>query len=1112
MNTFFGMTVTPTTPFVVGALGLVGATLLAVAEAAPQAAPQDALPQTIAFNRDIRPILSDKCFKCHGPGTQMAAVRFDLEDGAKHALTGGRFAVVAGDPENSQIIKRITATDPKVRMPKTMNGAQPGEPLSSREIALIRRWIEQGATWEKHWSFNPPTRPPVPTVKDPKWVRNPIDAFVLRRLERESLKPSPQANRATLLRRVTLDLTGLPPTPLELDAFLADTSPTAYEKVVDRLLQSPRYGERMAFPWLEAARFADSNGYQTDGQRFMWRWRDWVISAFNRNMPYDQFTIDQLAGDLLPNPTLDQRIATGFNRNHRTNAEGGIIAAEYAVEYVVDRVDTTATVFLGLSVGCARCHNHKYDPVTQKEFYQLFAYFNNLPEHGRSRSIGNSPPFIAAPTPEQQWQLKRFDDQLAAAKDRFAKLQPDLERAQQTWERTFDRSRPVAWGPVRGLVAYYPLDGDLSAPIFVVPETTASALTAQTSSTPSTPAQIPGQDAVRFVPGPIGQAASFDGKGFVQGGDLVGFGNHNGSANTRTVSYDDAYTIAAWIYPTAATGAIVTRVLNEFEIAKRERERLRVRDIGYALNLKDGKVQYNYVSDLDEAIRVQTEKTVTLNQWHHVTLSYDGTRWASGFKAYVDGEPWKWEILFDDINAGVGPRPDLLRIGAGGEPETRFQGSIDEVRIYNRALSAAEAAVLASPTPVSEIAALAADKRSPAQADKIRDYFLEHAAPATIKGALTEVIDAQERRDAFYDSLPTVMVMQELPIPRQSHLLIRGAYDRPGDTVTPTVPAVLASSPTAYPPNRLGLARWLVDPSNPLMARVTVNRFWQQYFGTGIVKTAEDFGSQGDPPSHPELLDWLATEFVRTGWDVKALQKTIVMSATYQQASRVLPALLEKDPGNRLLARGPNVRLSAEMVRDQALAIAGLLVDRIGGPSVKPYQPEGLWSEVGGAAAYVQDHGENLYRRSMYTYWKRTVPPPTMADFDASSRESHVVRPSVTNTPLQALDLMNDVAYVEAARMFAQRMMKEGGATPSESIAFGFRLATARVPKPSESQILLASFGRELENFKTQPAAALKYVSVGESPRDEYLNVSELAAYTSVASLMLNLSETLMKE
>jgi Protein of unknown function (DUF1553)/Protein of unknown function (DUF1549)/Concanavalin A-like lectin/glucanases superfamily/Planctomycete cytochrome C len=1085
--------------------------LIQAAQAAPQSASPDPLPKTIIFNRDIRPILSDKCFKCHGPGIQQANLRFDLEEPAKHQLNGGRFAIVPGDPAKSQLMQRITATDPAVRMPKNQGGAAPGEPLTEREIALLRRWIEQGAPWQKHWAFIPPTPPAIPKVNDAKWVRNPIDAFVLHRLESQGLRPSPEAERATLLRRVTLDLTGLPPTPAELDIFLADISANAYEKVVDRLLQSSAYGERMTFPWLEAARYADSNGYNADGQRFMWRWRDWVINAFNSNMPYSQFIIEQLAGDMLPNATLDQKIASGFNRNNRANAEGGVIAEEYLVENVVDRVDVTSTVFLGLTIGCARCHNHKYDPITQKEFYQLYAYFDNVPtEFGRARKDGNSPPFIAAPTPDQQRQLKQLDDEVAAATGKWNQLQPDLMRVQRAWERELDSSTPRAWGPASGLVAYYPLDGNVSPAISVLqPKPDNTKASRRQGIVAANPQEKPNPPS--FAPGRIGQAASFDGSSFISAGDIAGFASHvpdYASDLATTVSYDDPYTIAAWIYPTSASGAIVTRAGALVEGA------LTSDPFGQSLNLRDGKLRYNYWDSTDEGIRLESEKTVSLNQWHHVALTYDGSRWARGFKLFVDGKEWKWgKVLQDDMNVSALAQREPLRIGADGGTQYRFHGLIDEVRIYNRVLTSVELVMLADPTPISEIAALPEDQRNPGQIEKIRDYFIEHAAPANIREARRHLLEVRDRRDVFYRDLPTVMVMQESPTQRETHLLIRGAYDKPGEVVTRALPSQLESSPTAYPPNRLGLAQWLVDPSNPLTARVAVNRFWQMYFGQGIVKTSEDFGSQGDPPSHPDLLDWLATEFVRTGWDVKALQKTIVMSATYRQASRITPELLEKDPENRLLARGPSVRLTADIIRDQALAVSGLLINKIGGPSVKPYQPEGLWTETSQTSkSYVQDHGDKLYRRSLYTFWRRTIPPPSMANFDASSRENHVVRPVITNTPLQALDLMNDVVYLEAARALAERVMKEGGTTPPQRITYAFRLTTTRLPNRAESTVLSDAFRDDLESFQAKPGSALKYVSHGEHAVDEHLDVNELAAYTSLMSLILNLNETIMKE
>jgi hypothetical protein len=1075
------------------------AALMAVAPA-PQGAGLEAataaIPETIVFNRDVRPILSDKCYQCHGPGTQMATLRFDTEEGAKKALAGNRFAIVAGDPEHSELIARITATDPRRRMP------QKNDALSPRDVEIVRRWIAQGASWQTHWAFIPPVRPVplavatqalvahAPAAHAPatqavatlSWVRSPIDAFVLARLEREGLQPSPEADRPTWLRRVTLDLTGLPPTLPDLDAFLADRTPNAYEKVVDRLLRSPRYGERMAFPWLDAARYADSNGYQSDGERHMWRWRDWVIEAFNRNMPFDQFTVEQLAGDMLPNATLDQRIATGFNRNHRGNSEGGIIPEEYQVEYVVDRVDTTSTVFMGLTAGCARCHNHKYDPIPQKDYYQLFSYFNNIPEQGKARRLGNSPPVIKAPTREQLPKLQALDAQLAAADTAFTRLEPEIRRAQRAWERSVGAAVPTVWGPTLGLVAHVPLDGDLAAPVATTRDGKPGVLRASAGEP-------------RFGPGRIGQAASFDGTSFIQGGDITGFDSHG--------FYDDKYSLAAWIHPTADTGAIVTKAGDIVE------------PNGHGLHLRNGKVEYDYVSKwVDEGIRLTSKRSVTLDAWHQVTLTYDGSRYAEGVALYVDGERWQWDVQLDDLNNPRPLRREPLRIGGGGGPENRFKGRIDDVRIYDRDLSAAEAKVLADALPVGEIAGLAESVRTEAQTDKIRGHFLDEAAPAGIRQAWAQLLAARAARNTYYEGLPTSMVMEERPIPRESHVLVRGTYDRPGEVVTPTLPSIVASPAdnAAYPADRLGLARWLVNPSHPLTARVTVNRFWQMYFGTGIVKTVEDFGSQGEPPVHPELLDWLATEFIRTGWDVKAMQKRIVLSATYRQSSAASTELLQRDPDNRLLARGPSVRLSAEMVRDQALAMAGLLVDKVGGPSVYPYQPAGLWREMNSYEDYDQGHGDDLYRRSLYTYWKRTVPPPTMANFDASSRESCVVRPNITNTPLQALDLMNNVTYVEAARVLAERMMKEGGTTPQGRIAYAFRLATAKPPSAAEGRILANVFAREIEEFGANPARALEYVSHGERKRDERLAVRELAAYTTVASLILNQSRTVTRD
>lgn len=746
----------------------------------------------VEFNRDVRPILSDNCFYCHGPdkSQRKAELRIDRRDEAIAAN-----AIVPGDVQASELVIRIFSDDADLQMPPPDARTK----LTQQQRETLRRWIEQGAEYEQHWAFVPLAPEEVPTVEHADWPRNDLDRFIVARLEREGLVPSPEAAKETLLRRVTLDLTGLPPTLAELDAFISDDSPDAYEKVVDRLLKSPHYGERMAIDWLDAARYADSNGYQVDRDRELWPWRDWVICAFNENMPFDQFTIEQLAGDLLPEATLDQQIATGFHRNHMLNEEGGIIAEEFLAEYTADRVETTSAVWLGQTFNCARCHDHKFDPFTQREFYAMKAFFHNVPERGVGIYANpirqNAPPFVKLPAPE--------------------------------------------------------------------------------------------------------------------------------------------------------IGAKIAE-----------------------LNAK---------------------------------LKEDG----------ADAESLKKQIA---------------------------------------------------------------------------DAELE---------------------------IPTTLVMEEMKEPRATFILMRGAYDKPGEQVMAGTPVVLPAMEDGLPHNRLGLARWLVDPQNPLTARVTVNRFWQQLFGSGIVETSEDFGSQGALPSHPELLDWLAQEFIRSGWDIKHLMKLMVTSATYRQQSGLTPALLERDLENRLLARGPRFRLPAEFIRDQALAASGLLVDQLGGPSVKPYHPPGLYEQVtagNGYNVYVAGQGDDLRRRSLYTYWKRSVPHPAMLLFDAPFRETCTLRRPRSNTPLQALNLMNDATYVEAARFLAQRMMLEGGDTVDSRITLGFRLLLARQPQPQELAVLRAAVERAQKDFQADTEAAKALLAVGEAGLDANLDVADLAAFTTACSTLLNLDEAITKE
>ena len=1062
-------------------------------------------PADIDFNRDIRPILSEKCFSCHGPdaGQRQASLRLDTADGIAAERKGNGPVVVPGSARRSLLYQRIVSPDPASRMPPGYLGH---EPLSDLQIRQVESWIDQGAQWQAHWAFLPVRKPDLPAVRNRDWVRNGLDAFVLRRLEENDLAPSPEAAPETLIRRVTLDLTGLPPSPRDLDRFLRDPSPDAYEKLVDRLLGSVRYGEHMALRWLEAARYADTNGYQSDGIRQMWRWRDWVVDAFNRNLGFHQFTIEQLAGDLLEGATRDQIVATGFNRNHRTSAEGGSIDEELRVEYVADRVETTSTVWMGLTVGCARCHDHKYDPISQREYYRFFAFFNNVPERGFVYNFGNEDPVIAAPTPSQEARLEELDAQIRKARLRLEELEDERKRAQRAWEEEVrEHGRGEDWTLDRGLLVHFPLDGDWSETTGnlkrVWREEAEKRKEKEKEQAREKPAEAEGplpeppfvdggsEPGLEFVPGRKGQAGRFDGR-FVNGGPVASF------------DYMEPFTLSAWFYPRTGEGAILSSVQDRFQ------------GRGYGLYLREGKLRFNFTyrwSDL--GVRLETAQALERDRWHHVVLSYDGKRNASRFRLHLNGVLQEPVVLYDYLLNPMGPKRDF-RIGAGEGPGDRFDGFIDEVRIYGRALSDREARVIGLLDPVSKIAALAPSDRSTVQRGKLDLCFLEGGhAPEAVLQAVQELREARRQRQDYYDSLPTVMVMKERPQRRQSYVLDRGAYDARTDPVEPGIPAAMDSKPVASVADRLGLARWLVDRSNPLTARVTVNRLWQKLFGAGLVRTPEDFGSQGDRPTHPRLLDWLAAEFMESGWDVKAFLRTVVTSATYRQSSRLTPELSRRDPENRLLARAPRFRLPAQVIRDQALAVSGLLAEKLGGPSVKPYQPPGLWTELTfSKRGYEAGQGESLYRRSLYTFWRRTIAPPAMVTFDASTREACVVRNERTNTPLQALNLMNDETYLEASRRLAERMLEEGGSTALARVAYGFRLVTARWPRASEQTTLFQALERFQEDFKSRPQEALDYLSAGASAPKENLDPQELASYAGLASVMLNLDEAITKE
>ena len=990
---------------------------------------------TVRFARDVRPILSDKCFKCHGPDAAQRKkdLRLDVAESA-----GGKLA---------EIRRRIESSDPDERMPPSDSGLS----LSPAEIERLSRWIGEGARYEPHWAFVPPERPPVPAPARAGWARNEIDAFVLARLESEGLAPSPEADRATLLRRAALDLTGLPPSPADLDAFLADAAPGSYERAVDRFLASPAFGERMCAPWLDAARYADTHGYQVDAVRSMWRWRDWVIDAFNRNLPYDRFVIEQIAGDLLPGATLEQRVATGFNRNHRINGEGGSIAEEFHVEYVADRAETTATVFLGLTMACARCHDHKYDPLPQRDYYRFFALFNNVPElgvDGRDDKDGNAPPAIPAPTAEEAGEMARLDREIARLEAEIDAPRPDLERAE----------------------AAYAAEA----------------------------AAIAGEWLV-FGPGATAVA---------EGGAKL-LREEEGSFLASGPNPDtDAYTIVAPLPPGIVTG---------LRLEALPHDSLPNRGPGRPGN---GNIVLTHVeialgSSADMAGAAPLPIASATADYSQPRYPVEGAIDADPKSGWgLDPQTGRAHDATFVLGAPVSvPEPGgFLRV----KLEFRSHAARHQLGRFRLATTGARDPHRLRAIPDAVLAALrvAPERRGVEARAAIRSHF-RRAESALLAPQRERLAALRSERDAIGARVTSVMVMEEMPAPRETRVLERGVYDRPRETVSAGVPAFLPPLPPGAPANRLGLALWLTDARNPLAARVAVNRFFELFFGAGLLATPENFGSQADWPSHPELLDWLATEFVASGWDVKGLVRLLVTSAAYRQSSRVTPELVERDPANRLLARGPRFRLPSETIRDQALFASGLLSPRIGGPPVKPYQPPGLWEEMAygpGVNIYQMDSGASLYRRSLYTLWRRTVPPPTVSTFDGPGREVCQVRRSRTNTPLQALALLNDVTYVEAARSLAERMMKEGGAAPESRLARGYRLVLARDPRADEAAIALAGLDRRLAAFRAEPASAQALLAAGAAPRDASLDPAEHAAWTTVASVIMNLDEAVTRE
>jgi hypothetical protein len=1024
-----------------------------------------AAPEKVDFNFQVRPILADRCFKCHGPDvkSRKAKLRLDSAEGAyavRDAATGKR-AIVPQHPEQSELYRRISAKEPDDRMPPAASNLT----LTSEEQELLRRWIEQGAEYKPHWAFIPVGKVAVPKGSPGVHVANPVDAFVLNRLERERLKPSPRASRETLIRRLSFDLGGLPPTLQEIDAFVADTSPKAYEKVVDRLLASPAYGERQANDWLDLARYADTYGYQNDVERDLSPWRDWVIRAFNGNLPYNQFITWQLAGDLLPAPTRDQVLATAFNRLHRQTNEGGSVEEEFRCEYVADRVATAGTAFLGLTLGCARCHDHKYDPIKQKDFYRMSAFFNNIDEFGLYSHFTHampSPTLLLYPAGVEA-RHKALCDQIHQKETGLAKL-TQLERLGfHAWLSSENHAIPKPAPMAR----------------FSFEEVTAD--TTPDSCSTNQALLVDGPEPVE---GKIGKALKFNGDN-----SLVCKG---AGVFTRTTPFS----FCLCLKPAEKQPRAV--------ILHRSRSWTDAGSRGYELVLEDGKPTFSLVHFWPgNAIKVASGTELPPNEWSHLAITYDGSSRASGLHLYLNGEPLPLQTVRDHLFKDILHRQewgdmDVKEIEltlAGRFRDSGFKdGTIDELEVFNRCL-----------TPWEVKLAAGADSGTP-DTQAMLSYYLQRV-DSRYQAALSELQALREQENELIDDVPEISVMKEMAQRRPTFVLKRGAYDAPGEPVDPGTPEQIFPFQPGLPRNRLGLAEWVVDPANPLTARVAVNRIWRTHFGRGLVATEEDFGTQGKLPTNPALLDWLARHFIDTGWNVKGLHKLIAMSQTYQQTSVVSPELLAKDPENLLLARGPKHRLQAEEIRDNALAVSGLLSRRMGGPSVKPYQPDGLWEEAGTGKHYVQDKGEGLYRRSIYTFWKRTSPPPSMLIFDAPSREVCTARRETTTTPLQALVLMDDPQFLEASRVLAEHLVRQYAQNIPACIEAGFRLTTGRRPKPTELAILRRLYEEQSRNFEISPAAAEQYLKIGEQPPDQGLPLQQVAATAMLASTLMNLDE-----
>lgn len=1019
------------------------------------------LPTKVDFNYHIKPILSDRCFSCHGPDKNVREAELQLDTrkgGLEQVLSSGHFAFVPGNPNKSEAFQRMISTDPELQMPPPDFQRS----LSPYQIALIAKWIEQGAEYKPHWAFIPPTKVELPIVQNETWPKNGIDPFILKKLEEQGFKPNVEANKEILIRRLSVDLTGLPPTIEEIDDFLSDKSPEAYEKVVDRLLASPHFGERMALIWLDMARYADSNGYSQDGLRIMWPWRDWVIKAFNENMPYDRFIAWQLAGDKLPEPSQEQKLATGFLRNHRLNGEGGIVDEEYRIEYAADRTETAATVFLGLTMQCARCHDHKYDPISQEEYYKFFSFFNSVHESGITANDGNSGPQIQLTSQEVEARIEYLDKMTrkeeAAAKKiseevSLAKYQHPALRLDKDLliDLSFDQIKENSLVNRADQRERFKLNGEVKQ----VAGTSAKAL--------------------RFT--------AFDFASLVK----------------PDLDFDraDAFSFSFMLKLDKETPFL--SVLNHLGSKA-------INYPGYEIAIIDDYPMIRLVHELPaNLIEVRGTQKIKKGEWTGLSFSYDGSGKASGIEIFRNGLKESKNIVFDKLTQSISNKRPVLTVGGaiGYQTEVEGEGFIDELKIYKRKLSEIEFHKIFQPSK-KEVPLFSEEKRK-------AHYLLNK--DSEYKKVLKKIRELRQEKFHIQDTLISVMVMEDLPQTRPTFILTRGVYDAPEKRVYSGTPAAILPVSNKIEPDRSGLVEWMLDKKHPLTARVAVNRFWQLFFGQGIVKSTDDFGSQGALPSHPELLDWLSIRFIESGWDMKALHKLMVMSATYRQSSRVSAKTRSDDPDNVQLARGPSRRLSAELIRDCALAASGLLVKKVGGPSVKPYQPAGLWEEKGEFSKlknYNQDKGQSLYRRSLYTFWRRTSPPPSMTTFDAPTRDICIVSRQETNTPLQALVLLNDPQFVEASRVLAERVIRSHKAKEAQIIQ-AHRLLTGLKPQRKVLDLLLDLEKRERQKFVQQTDLARELLAVGEYPIDGKLNLAEVAAMAIVSSTIMSFDETLIK-